>query len=150
MVESIKPRLEGVDTERREALEIADDLFDLQFKHGLSNDDRVRELVSVFKKNLKDWDLEDLLEREVNYAIRLGDAPGELIYEEMHKLFCLCDDIFALEYLGLLMGKQKKQEYEEAVKGRFRRERKRAKLVAEDKADEWSKEFWWYKQNLDN
>ena len=63
----------------------------------------VENMLSAFKKRLFDWELEDLLHRQVEYANTLANSKGNLEYEEMHKLFSLCDEIHGLEKLGFLI-----------------------------------------------
>ena len=109
---------------------------------------KIRKLYSVFINQLSNWNLENLLDRQIEYAIKLADSEGKLEYEEMHKLFSLCDEIYALETLGFTKNKKYKLTLEEALKKRFLKEKKKAKLVSEDKVDNWRKELWWYKDNI--
>lgn len=148
LVQSIKERLDEEVRLPYQATDIAYDLFLLMQKKENSSGSQIRELVSVFLHKLYDWGLDDVLKRQVEYAIRIAESDDELEYEEMHKLLSLCDEIYALEYLGLNIEDKIKQYYECAVRNRFHRERKKAKLAAQDKAEEWKKEFWWYKENL--
>ncbi|MBQ0734834.1 hypothetical protein [Aquimarina celericrescens] len=50
-------------------------------------------LILKYKKRLVDWNLEDLLSKQVEYGIVIAESNENLEYEEMHKLFSLCDEI---------------------------------------------------------
>ena len=132
------------------ASSIAYDLFVLNFRFKLGNDPLMRELLSKFFFLLSERDLEDLLIRQVCYAQKIAQYNYDIEYEEMHKLISLCDEIYALEYLGLCFDKYQKNQFKRVVQARFKRERVRAKLVAEDKVEDWKKNFWWYKNNIEN
>lgn len=148
LLESVHSRLEGEVSLPHQASAIAYDLFILTFKLGQSTNFRNQNLVSVFISKLQYWELDDLIIRQVKYAIRIANSNGKLEYEEMHKLFSLCDEIYALDYLGLDLDKGLIVEYEESIRRRFKREKLKAKMVAEDRVEKWQENFWWYKSNL--
>lgn len=150
LIDSIKKRLNVEVRLPHQACSVAYDLFVLVFKFKLGADNQVQGLVSKFISLLPDWDLEDLIVRQVHYAQRIADYDGKLEYEEMHKLLSLCDEINALEYLGLHFDDTLKLGFEESIRARFKRERRKAKLSAEDKLEDWKKEFWWYKENINS
>ena len=99
-------------------------------------------------ERLPAWGMKDLISTQAAYAKRLASSPGPLLYEEMHKLFSLCDEIRALRYLGLTLTISECEDLEAAIRERFSIERGKAKLVAEDRVERWNREWWWYAENL--
>lgn len=97
---------------------------------------------------LPGWKLDDLVSRQMLYAIRIAQTAGKIEYEEMHKLFSLCDEIYALRKLGLAAASEMEREFETAIRQRFRKESAKARAAAEDRADEWNRKLWWYAENL--
>lgn len=148
LVDSVEARLNAEVRLPHQACAIAYDIFMLMLKHELVDDGHVKELASKFVSLLPEWELEDLIVRQVQYAQRIADYDGILEYEEMHKLLSLCDEIQSLEYLGLNFNDTLKREFVESLRGRFEREKRKANLVAEDKHEDWKQSFWWYKDNL--
>lgn len=148
LINSIENRLNADVRLPHQACSIAYDIYVLMRKYGLSNNNQVQELATKFVSLLPEWELEDLIVRQVQYAQRIADYDGTLEYEEMHKLFSLCDEIQALEDLGLDFNENLKKEFEESIRSRFVREKRKAKLVAEDKNEGWKNGFWWYRENL--
>jgi hypothetical protein len=108
----------------------------------------INKLKSDYIGKLNSWKLSNIISHQINYAIRIAASPGLLEYEEMHKLFSLCDEIHALQYCGLTIEAQEKINFEETIRTRFRKEQKKARMVAEDKIENWKKDLWWYKENL--
>ena len=92
--------------------------------------------------------LEELLTTQMLYAMRLADLSGPLLYEELHKLFSLCDETHALRTLGFQADPTLHERFEQAVRLRFHRQSAEARLVAEDKAATWSVDLWWYAELL--
>jgi hypothetical protein len=90
----------------------------------------------------------DSLEQQARYASRLASAPGNLIYEEMHKLFSLLDDVHALRAAGHSADAVLLQQMDADARARFAAQRKMARLVAEDRAEEPNRSLWWYADNL--
>ena len=148
LINSIEDRLNANVRLPHQACSIAYDINVLIRKHGLSNNNHIQELATKFVSLLPEWELEDLIVRQVQYAQRIADYDGTLEYEEMHKLFSLCDEIQSLEDLGLDFNENLKKEFEESIRSRFVREKRKAKLVAEDKNEKWKNGFWWYRENL--
>lgn len=68
----------------------------------------------------------------IAYARRLAEDPGDLIYEEMFKLFSLLNDIRALASVVSSIDESLSGALREAVQGRIDRQKRMAKLVAED------------------
>ena len=110
--------------------------------------EETEKLKSDFVPRLLYWDLENILDIQINYALRLAESSGKLEYEEMHKLFSLCDEIHALEFVGLNVDDEKKMAFLSSLRDRFKLEDRKAKLVCEDKVEDWKKNLWWYKENL--
>jgi hypothetical protein len=148
LIDSVEERLDAEVRLPHQACSIAYDIFTLMFKHELSDDKNVQKLASKFISLLPEWELEDLIVRQAQYAQRIANYDGVLEYEEMHKLLSLCDEIHSLEYLGLNFNEKLRQEFEESIRTRFEREKRKFKLVAEDKIEDWKQHFWWYKDNL--
>ena len=90
-----------------------------------------------------------VLDHQMNYANRLSYDKWDLEYEEMHKLFSLADEIWALKALGLPFSRSLYAKFEKGLRHRFEREPGKARLVAEDRVDDWNRDRWWYK-NLKN
>ncbi len=124
------------------------DLYLLLRSNGGQDQVEVRRLVARFMDSLPVWGMEDVLANQVEYARRLASAPGELLYEEMHKLFSLCDDVRALRELGLTIGAKELEEMEAALRARFSAEPRHARQVAEDAVEDWNRDWWWYADNL--
>ena len=63
----------------------------------------VGEYLSQFFELLSSLEFGNLTENQADYAIRIAsiDSKSKLIFEDMFKLFSLCDDIYALEAIGI-------------------------------------------------
>jgi len=127
---------------------IAMNLFLLSTVCRLAKDPRVADLQEKFRQAIHSAPFEDLLANEVRYASRLARAPGLLIYEEMHKLFSLCDEVHALVALGYEPDEELAQRFEDDVRSRFAAQPKDAHLVAVANAEDWNRSLWWYAENL--
>jgi hypothetical protein len=91
----------------------------------------------------------ELLANQTRYASRLASAPGKLIYEEIHKLFSLLDEVHALRATGHSADEALLQQMNVDVRARFAAQREEVRLVAEDRVEDWNRSFWWYADNLD-
>lgn len=131
-----------------QASAIVMDLFLLSDVHHLSDDPRVTELRKRFQASYGTEAQDQLLDHQVRYASRLACAPGKLIYEEMHKLFSLLDEVHALRASGYSGDDALLRQMNTDVRSRFAAQQKMARLVAEDKVEEWSRPLWWYADNL--
>jgi hypothetical protein len=131
-----------------QASAIAFNLFLLLHVHRTGADPRVARLDQQFRKALADAGFEDLIGNQVDYAITLATSRGELLYEEMHKLFSLLGEIHALRTLGFVIDAARVQRLDDAVRARFAAEPEKARFVAKDKVDPWSRSLWWYRENL--
>lgn len=105
-------------------------------------------LISDFMSALQRWELQDVLENQVNYAVRLARDAHDLLYEEMHKLFSLLDEIHALRTIGLTVAPRAIEELNSAVRTRFEMQASVAALVAKDRVEDWCQTLWWYADNL--
>jgi hypothetical protein len=114
---------------------------------GTSNESEIDGIVSVIKNKVLEMKV-DLATTQMNYAINLATAKGDLLYEEMHKLFSLRNEIFALEEMGFSCNESLKKDVDNALMYRFKKEPQKAKMVAEDKLKDWNCDLWWYKNNL--
>jgi len=148
LLNSVQKKLEGTVRLPHQACVIGYELFLLAYLLKLDKDPQVNNLISTFTYRLPTWGLKELLNRQVNYAIRIAESEYNLEYEEMHKLLSLCDEIYALEYIGLNFDENLKNHYEESIRKRFSKQREKAKIVTEDKAEDWQRELWWYKENM--
>lgn len=77
--------------------------------------------------------MEDVASRHADYIVVLAESDGDLLYEELHKSFSLCDELVALEALGLVPGPELRERAESAVRSRLRRQARGARLVPEDR-----------------
>jgi hypothetical protein len=142
-ISSIEDAL-SVDLKAHQAAAIGRQLHKLQSRADLAMDRRIGMLVNRYFTLLSSWGLEDLLQRQTDYAIVLASAEGELEYEEIHKLFSLCDEISALESLGLKHDIAQRSRFESAVRKRFSDQSRVAELVAEDRGESGGAGKWWF------
>jgi len=104
----------------------------------------VSQAVLQFRKICDDFDPE-LVAHQMRYAVRIADAEGPLLYEELHKLFSLCDEIHAMIALGLNANAELAATFEDAVRRRLLKiQRREARMVAQDKSAPWKASWWWY------
>jgi hypothetical protein len=126
------------------------DLFLLSQVHGSATDPAVANLLRGFREAVTRAGLGDVLNHQIAYASRLAGSLSPLSYEEMHKVFSLCDEIHALQALGYELPDDAAPRLETTLRHRFTMQRREARLVAEDKAKEWNRALWWYADNLAN
>lgn len=132
-----------------QASAIAMVLFELSNVHELADDDRVVALRQRFHDAVEQAELPDVLANQLEYASRLASAPGPLIYEEMHKLFALCDEIHALRSQGFRADDALVRQFEDDVRRRFAAQPQQAKLAAQHNLRDWNRSLWWYAENLE-
>lgn len=108
----------------------------------------VEELKSYYLDALKRSNMITVFDNQVDYAIRLSLRDSDLIYEEMHKLFSLCEEIEAMRILGLKINAEKIDRLNDSLRHRFSSQRKMAKAAAHNNVEEWSKGYWWYADNM--
>jgi hypothetical protein len=148
ILNSVRIKLRKQNLRPGQVASLGNSIFRLKNVYKKLNDKEYQSFLNEFMQLVEKWDLHDLLERQIRYAIRLAGDEGELIYEEMFKLFCLCDEIVGLKGLGFEVDESLNNELKDALSHRFKREPKNAKLVAEDLYEDWKKDYWWYSENL--
>ena len=89
-----------------------------------------RDFFNEYMKIVSKLNLHDLLERQIRYAVRLAGNSEELIYEDMFKLFCLCDEIVGLKGLGFEVEESLNIELKKALKNRFKKRSKESKACS--------------------
>jgi hypothetical protein len=121
-------------------------LDDLVHGLGLGHEPEVQELVVRFMERAHAFGEDSaVLVNQMEYAIRLAEADCELLYEELHKLLSLCDDVFVLEVFGMRADASLKAQFDSVVAERLlRRPRQAAAMAAGDKVVAWKRERWWY------
>ena len=124
-------------------------LHELSSVYRLADDERVVALRRRFHAALEQAALPDILANQLEYASRLASAPGPLIYEEMHKLFGLCDEIHALQSQGFHADGKRVRQFEDDVRRRFAAQPNEARLAAQYNVKDWNRSLWWYAENLD-
>lgn len=147
LIKSIEKKMGGSVKLPHQAATIAFEIFKLIIQEIKPNA-KTKLLLKRFLEQLSIWELDDLHVIQANYAIRISNFKGKLEYEEMHKLFSLCDEIYALEYLGLKLDESKKKELEKSLKSIFSQEKKNATIAARQNVEFWNKNLWWYRENL--
>jgi hypothetical protein len=142
---SVRQRLAKKNAAAYEAAALGLDIFELASKTPESD---YQKLKSEFFAALAKWDLSDLVDHQIGYAIRLATDSSDLLYEEMHKLFSLLNEIHALQEIGLTVSDNLQKQLCDSVLGRFRRQRPMSALVANDRAEAWCRSLWWYDGSL--
>ena len=123
---------------------LAEDILKLFSKGQLTNKE-IENLKNSYLSALKKWNCVNILESKMNYAIKLMNSRASLEYEEIHLLFSLFDSIYSMIYLGLFSNDELKINYEKMqIKFLNERERKKVKLVAQDRFENWKKDRIWY------
>lgn len=125
-----------------EAATLGYEVFCLGYVH------QAGDLKNDFHNYIKRHGFEDVLEYQIEYAMRLIRNQGDLLYEEVHKLFSLCDEIEALRTLGCGADDAVLQEFYGSLKNWFRTNKKAAQHVAHAAFEEWQRSWWWYTDNL--
>jgi hypothetical protein len=131
-------------TNREEAAERAVRLFVLRSAEPPDSGEWAA-LVQRLRQSIERSDYQDLLRDRVDYALRLTEPVGELVYEEVHKLFSLREQI---EALGALfpegVDRSDVARLDDRIRSALAHNAKAARLVAEDRDDEFWRGFWWY------
>lgn len=127
-----------------QAAEVATTLFLLaEVHHSLPAD-----LLAAFRSALCQAGLDDVLARQLEYGCLLAGAEGILLYEEMHRLVGLCDEVHALRSLGFTADRELAERFETALRARFETQRGIAHTAAHQLVQPWSRSLWWYAENL--
>src|SRR5947209_7012692 len=69
--------------------------------YGGDRDEELKGLAGAFRAYIENHHLEELVANQIEYVSRLINSGRKLEYEEIHKIFSLCDEIEALRRLGL-------------------------------------------------
>ncbi len=104
-------------------------------------------LLSTLSQRLAECETENLLVNRLEYALRMA-APGQLEYEEVSKLFSVCNEIHALTELGFEAPKRLSEEFEAAVRGKLASIRRISSMVAHSTVADWNRDLWWYKVSM--
>jgi len=148
LIETIKNKIDVQIKLPHQAATIAFELF-LLIIRDVKSEGKVEALLNFFFEQLPIWKLENLTNIQADYAISIAAYNGKLNYEEMHKLFSLCDEIYALEYLGLKIDETKRKELEDKLRYRFSNEKRKAHVAAKQNVEFWNNGLWWYKENME-
>lgn len=106
------------------------------------------DLKAMFADAVDKKGMTDIANHQAAYAIRLAGSPGDLLYEEMHKLFSLADELHALQAMGCAVSTATAAAFEARVRERIRRQSAMARSVARDRVDSMSRDLWWYGEAL--
>lgn len=131
----------------REVAEAGMKIFLLTQGKSGSHADCVAMFREKFLRAVDDSGLGDVLVDRIEYAARLAGYGGDLGYEEMHKLFSLAAEIYVLRQFGLQFSAPDLENLENVMRGRFSKQRRAARMTAEDKVEEWNRELWWFREN---
>lgn len=148
LYQSIRSNLLSRPRSRHEAAYLSCDIMQYLCEF-CDNEATANELRKDFTNYIEVHQFQDLLNRHIEYAITLASAERELIYEEMLKLFYLCDEIESLEALGLEFEQSEKNRLKQALKQRFAKEPRCVKIVAKQNCETWNSHWWWYQDNLE-
>lgn len=148
LFKNVKKRLNQPINNYFDAAILGYDIYRIKNVYEILDDDEYSYLLEAYCDLLENNGLSDVLHQEINYAIKIAQSEGELEYEEMHKLFSLCDEIMALRNIGLKVDDSVYEKYIKVLRYRFSKEKKKARFVAEDLYEDWKKYYWWYSENL--
>jgi hypothetical protein len=140
----IEKALETTPRLPHQAASLAFELFEVAVKFGLAKDPKLQRLIALFRERLSAWGFEDILTHQLKYAVKIAESKGPLLYEEMHKLFSLCGEIEALQWMGLQPDEAIERKFRAAVQERFSKQPKVARMTAEDNRKDWNRSFWWF------
>jgi hypothetical protein len=138
----VPPRLPG------SAAELGYEVFLLSKELQSCNDPDGARLTRTYHEYVTNHKCFGMVQNQIEYAIRLASDQGDLLYEEMSKLFSLRDEIEALKTLGYVGDREGYIRCEQALRNRFQREKRKAQLVAQDRANQWNRGWWWYVENV--
>jgi len=148
VLNSVREKLKRQYLRPAQVAALGNSIFRLKNVYKKLSDEEYHDFINEFVKLIEKLNLHDLPDGQIKYAIKLAETERELLYEEMFKLFCLCDEIVGLKGIGFEIEETLDNELKDALRYRFKREPKKARLVAEDLYEDWKKDFWWYSENL--
>jgi hypothetical protein len=148
LISKVREKLEKskrVDVEH--VADLATHVYRLSLSCGQQEDSEIPRLIDAFHAYVNDHKCEDAAGTQMEYAMRLIRAKGGLIYEEIHKLFYLCDQIESLKHVGMNVDEQEYRTFQEEMRKWCKRNARGARLVAEDCVEDWNENWWWYSEN---
>jgi hypothetical protein len=148
LVHATAALLSGTIMRSDQCLELATNLYLLEHVHGRARDPRVEEIHRMFRRATVDGGCAGVLDEQLRYGSRLASAPGSLEYEELHKLLSIADHVEELRALGLEASAPAIARFEADLRIRLGGQAEQARLVAEDRAEDWNRTRWWYAENL--
>lgn len=140
LLSRVKEKLKERSRNVNQAAVLAYELCMLKTVYG---DQDYTELLNDFRSYIASNHFEDLLVRQMDYLLRLIEYEGKLEYEEVSKVFSLCDEIEALRHLGFSVDETVYLQYESSLRSWLKRE-PRAHNAAQSRVDDWKKHWWWY------
>ncbi|NHZ99182.1 hypothetical protein [Massilia sp. CCM 8734] len=146
LLHSISVRLDRESFLANQAAGIGFDLFLAKFVYEIP-DALTRDIFLKFWERINRSKIENILVNQINYALRLA-APGQLEYEEVNKIFSLCDDVYALAILGFKAPEELIAEFEDKVREKLASVKKISRAVANASVEDWNRNLWWYKENV--
>jgi hypothetical protein len=106
------------------------------------------EVSEEFRARARELSSEDILDSHIEYVVTLATAKRKLLYEELHKVFSLSDEIEALRFMGYEIDPRRLEQLNAALRALFARDAVRVRMVAEDRYEPWKSDWWWYRVNL--
>jgi len=106
--------------------------------------EQLGEIIKQFKENVTESGFENICEIQADYVTKIADG-GYLLGEERFKILSLCDEICALEQIGMCFPVAQKESFESAMHKHFTTERMRYRDIAKARVDEFNNDFWHYK-----
>lgn len=140
IINEIRRTLEKTEVLPHEASTLGYEMFFLKY---VTKDENSDALIERFKKAIQRWDLTRLITIQEEYICRIINAE-HIEYEEIHKVFSLCEEIYALEKVGLNIEENERRKFKEQFELFLRTERKRTAMVAQERKRDWSKDLWFY------
>lgn len=116
--------------------------------HDVGDDSRVVDIKRRFDDLRVVEPCRTVLANQMQYAIRLCTDAEPLLYEEMHKLYALADEVHALIALCFEVGIDLRSDFSSALRQRLDQQNGMARLVADDRAASWNRNLWWYADYL--
>lgn len=109
-----------------------------------SPEEDLGEITEQYKANVIESGFEKICEIQAGYVTKMVDG-GHLLDEERFKILSLCDEICALENIGMCFPVEQKESFESTMRKHFNMERRRYTGIAKARIDEFNNEFWHYK-----
>lgn len=120
-------------------------VYSLVRRLGLAQTEQV---IQEYREYVRNHGFLDVVDHQIGYATRLVQREDGLLYEEVHKLFELCDEIESLRGLGFVTNATQFAHFQSDLRRWFESNSRVARLVAQASFEEWKKGWWWYADNL--